>query len=124
MKLIPASSARWTMRTQSAWSRLPIAPNIIAPRQSRLTRRPERPRVSYCMGVLLGRPARAARQGTAAAPAPPSPGSADPQVDRRREVALHGELERLVRAETVDVGRGPVLGEDAAERLGAVVVEH
>src|SRR5262249_61971278 len=53
MKLIPASSARCTMRTQSARSRLPIAPNIIAPRHRRLTRRPERPRVSYCMGGVL-----------------------------------------------------------------------
>ena len=33
MKLMPASSAAWMMRMLSSWSRLPHAPNIIAPRQ-------------------------------------------------------------------------------------------
>src|SRR3954449_461056 len=44
MKLIPASSARWMMRTDSSWSGLPQAPNIIAPRHSGLTWTPVRPR--------------------------------------------------------------------------------
>src|SRR5947209_6745642 len=43
MKLIPASSARWIMRTLSSWSGLPHAPNIIAPRQRGLTCTPVRP---------------------------------------------------------------------------------
>ncbi len=33
MKLIPASSARWMIRTQSSWSVLPALPNNIVPRQ-------------------------------------------------------------------------------------------
>ncbi len=37
MKLMPASSARWMIRTLSSWSVLPQVPNIIAPRQSGLT---------------------------------------------------------------------------------------
>src|SRR5579875_1001577 len=45
MKLIPASSARWMIRTASSWSGLPQAPNIIAPRHSGLTRTPVRPSV-------------------------------------------------------------------------------
>src|SRR4051794_39612989 len=49
MKLIPASSARWMMRTESSWSGLPHAPNIIAPRQSGLTFIPVRPRVRCSM---------------------------------------------------------------------------
>src|SRR3954452_23625745 len=44
MKLIPASSARWMMRTHTSWSVSPQAPNIIAPRQSGLTWTPVRPR--------------------------------------------------------------------------------
>src|SRR3954452_10784225 len=50
MKLIPASSARWTMAMDSSWSGLPQAPNIIAPRQSGLTLTPVRPSVRSCMG--------------------------------------------------------------------------
>src|SRR5918999_2976817 len=45
MKLIPASSAAWMIRIDSSWSRLPQAPNIIAPRHSGLTLTPVRPRV-------------------------------------------------------------------------------
>ena len=44
MKLTPASSARWMMRTESSWSVLPQAPNIIVPRQSFETWTPVRPR--------------------------------------------------------------------------------
>ena len=40
MKLIPASSAAWMIRTDSSWSGFPQAPNIIAPRQNRLTETP------------------------------------------------------------------------------------
>src|SRR5215213_4676932 len=43
MKLIPASSAAWMMRTDSSCSGLPHAPNIIAPRQNLLTDTPVRP---------------------------------------------------------------------------------
>src|SRR3954447_16687739 len=43
MKLIPASKARWMMRIDSSWSRLPHSPNIIAPRQNGVTLTPVRP---------------------------------------------------------------------------------
>jgi hypothetical protein len=33
MKLMPPSSAAWMILVLSSWSRLPHAPNIIAPRQ-------------------------------------------------------------------------------------------
>src|SRR5687767_10284572 len=51
-KLIPASSARWMMRTESSWSVLPQAPNIIVPRQSLETWTPVRPS-GRCSIVLL-----------------------------------------------------------------------
>src|SRR3954453_7595395 len=53
MKLIPASSARWMMRTESLWSVLPQAPNIIAPRQSGLTCTPVRPSGRISMAATL-----------------------------------------------------------------------
>jgi len=37
MQLMPASTARWMIRTDSSWSGLPQAPNIMVPRQSWLT---------------------------------------------------------------------------------------
>ena len=37
--------------TESSWSRLPHAPNIIVPRQSVLTLTPVRPSVRYCMAA-------------------------------------------------------------------------
>src|SRR4030095_15006219 len=49
MKLIPASSARWMIATDSSWSGLPQAPNIMAPRQSGLTLTPVRPSGRSCM---------------------------------------------------------------------------
>src|SRR2546430_4344516 len=49
MKLTPASSARWTMRTHSSWSGLPHLPNIIAPRQCSLTWTPVLPRLCIFM---------------------------------------------------------------------------
>ena len=49
MKLMPASSARWMIRTESSWSGLPQAPNIIAPRQSGLTFTPVVPRTRISM---------------------------------------------------------------------------
>src|SRR5882757_8122922 len=52
MKLIPASIARCTMRTQSSWSGLPTAPNIMAPRQSGLTLMPVAPRVRKSMLLI------------------------------------------------------------------------
>src|SRR3954447_19628686 len=42
MKLMPASSARWMIRTEAAWSVSPQAPNIIAPRHRGLTCTPVR----------------------------------------------------------------------------------
>src|SRR6185295_16077024 len=48
MKLMPASSAAWMIAIDSSWSGLPQAPNIIAPRQRGLTRRPVRPRLRWC----------------------------------------------------------------------------
>src|SRR3954447_22431632 len=53
MKLIPASSAAWMMRTDSSWSVLPQSPNIIAPRQSGLTLTPVIPRLRSCMAPHL-----------------------------------------------------------------------
>src|SRR2546428_747542 len=49
MKLMPASSARWTILMHSSSSVLPHSPNIIAPRQCALTLTPVRPSVRYCM---------------------------------------------------------------------------
>src|SRR5213596_1264940 len=54
MKLIPASSARWMIRTDSSWSGLPHAPNIIAPRHRLLTETPVRPRGRSSMSGLRG----------------------------------------------------------------------
>jgi hypothetical protein len=51
-KLIPWWSAAWMMRTQSSWSGLPTAPNIIVPRHWALTWMPVRPRVRYRMVLL------------------------------------------------------------------------
>src|SRR5437868_1998877 len=51
MKLMPPSRAAWTTRTQSSWSRFPQAPNIMAPRQYRLTWIPVVPRVVRSMYV-------------------------------------------------------------------------
>src|SRR5919202_6436224 len=65
MKLIPASSARWMMRTESSWSALPQAPNIIVPRQSFETWTPVRPRGRYSIGppvVGLAGPGRLGRR--------------------------------------------------------------
>ena len=56
MKLIPASSARWMIRTESSWSGLPQLPNIIAPRHSGLTLTPVRPRVRSSIGETYRRP--------------------------------------------------------------------
>src|SRR3954451_23924304 len=53
MKLIPASSAAWMMRTDSSWSVLPQSPNIIAPRQSGLTLTPVDPSSRSCMAAHL-----------------------------------------------------------------------
>src|SRR4051794_19756339 len=53
MKLIPASSAAWMMRTDSPWSVLPHSPNIIAPRQRGLTLTPVLPSSRSCMAPHL-----------------------------------------------------------------------
>src|SRR4051812_12808218 len=54
MKLIPASSARWMMRTLSSWSVLPQAPNIIAPRHSGLTSTPVPPSMRSIVDSIMG----------------------------------------------------------------------
>jgi hypothetical protein len=46
-KLMPASSAAWMIRTLSSWSVLPMAPNIIVPRQWTLTSMPVPPSTRY-----------------------------------------------------------------------------
>src|SRR3954452_23929230 len=53
MKLMPASRARWMIRTDSSWSSLPQAPNIIAPRQSGLTWTPVRPSWRVSIGGIV-----------------------------------------------------------------------
>src|SRR3954453_20705232 len=53
MKLMPASSAAWMMRTDSSWSALPQSPNIMAPRQSGLTLTPVHPRLRSSMAPHL-----------------------------------------------------------------------
>jgi len=55
MKLIPASSARSMIRSDSPWSVLPQDPNIIAPRQSGLTLTPVVPRTRVSMDSTLWR---------------------------------------------------------------------
>src|SRR3954467_8284266 len=51
MKLMPAARAAWIMRIDSAWSGLPQAPNIIAPRHSLLTETPVCPSGRCSMGA-------------------------------------------------------------------------
>ena len=51
-KLIPASSAAWIMRTDSSWSVLPMAPNIIAPSANSLTDMPVPPRILRFMAPV------------------------------------------------------------------------
>jgi hypothetical protein len=58
-KLIPASRALWMIRIESSWSGLPMAPNIMAPRQYGLTLMPVRPSVRYFMVLLVCWPLRA-----------------------------------------------------------------
>src|SRR3954470_18492046 len=64
-KLMPASSARWMTRTESSWSGLPQAPNIIVPRQSFETWTPVRPSGRYSMGISFESRAVPARQSIA-----------------------------------------------------------
>src|SRR4051794_16188231 len=51
MALMPASRAAWTMRAQSASVVAPHAPNIIVPRHSGVTDRPDAPRAR--VGVAI-----------------------------------------------------------------------
>jgi hypothetical protein len=53
---MPASRARWMMRTESASSLLPQLPNIIAPRHSGLTETPVRPRILFCIAMMVRLP--------------------------------------------------------------------
>src|SRR5215213_296703 len=93
MKLIPASSARWMMRIASSWSVLPIAPKIIAPRQSGLTDTPVRPRLRRCMHANLSR-ADAGRPRESPSPLP---------AGRAGQVAVAGAHEdRLLAMEVAD----------------------
>jgi hypothetical protein len=52
-RLIPASSAEWIMRTDSPWSVVPMAPNIIVPSPYSLTDMPVPPRTLHFMTRLL-----------------------------------------------------------------------
>src|SRR6266496_4504890 len=60
-KLMPASSARWMIRTLSSWSGLPSEPNIIAPSAYSLTEMPVPPRVLRFMNCVLSFPAPTVR---------------------------------------------------------------
>src|SRR5277367_2113129 len=64
MKLMPASSARWMIASESSWSVLPHAPNIIAPRHSGLTLTPVAPslRCSITVAYLRSRWARSCQR--------------------------------------------------------------
>src|SRR5690348_7716115 len=106
MKLMPASSARWMMRIESSWSRLPQSPNIMAPRQSGLTRTPVRPRGRGSMASSLDD-----------RPGPPvSAGRAQTRVRLDRGVALARRLgDRPAPRGTVDRQHGPVAAILAAE---------
>ena len=74
MKLMPASSARWMIATLSSWSRLPIAPNIIAPRHSSLTFDPGVPQRPVAhRGRQYGRRTTARSAGTPRSGRPPMP---------------------------------------------------
>src|SRR5271166_4728590 len=64
-----ASTARWMIRTESSWSVLPQAPNIIAPRQSGLTCTPVRPSVRWSMTGAY----RSTGRGPPGAPSDPGP---------------------------------------------------
>ena len=75
MKLMPASSAVWTMAAHSSSSRLPQAPSTMVPRQKVLTCMPVRPRVRYSTVRVRRRLRRpAVRPGPRTAPGrhPPS----------------------------------------------------
>src|SRR4029453_13357436 len=98
--------ARCTMRTHSARSRLPIAPNIIAPRQSRLTRMPERPRLSKCLGGPPQAAPRSARRRV------PQPRRAD-RSEARGERELDAFVLEVVGLGLVDVPQ-PVAPVDLA----------
>src|SRR4051794_13007274 len=67
MKLIPPSRAAWMIRTESSWSVLPQAPNIIAPRHSGLTCMPVRPSGRCSIGRSLRGCPQGGRQPLAAA---------------------------------------------------------
>jgi len=49
MRLMPSSSAAWTIAVASSWVVRPILPKFIAPSTSELTCTPVRPKVRYCM---------------------------------------------------------------------------
>src|ERR1700735_1385930 len=55
MKLMPASIARSMIAMESSWSRLPQAPNIMAPRHSGLTLTPVLPSTRVFMILTLCR---------------------------------------------------------------------
>src|SRR5271166_6607694 len=63
MKLMPASSARWMIRTESSWSLFPHAPNIIAPRQSGLTVTPVLPSLRCSIATVNDPPPAMGVQG-------------------------------------------------------------
>src|SRR4051794_23429487 len=117
MKLIPASSARWMMRIESSWSGLPQSPNIMAPRQSGLTRTPVRPRERRSMLPTLDD-----RRG-----APASAAGAQTRVRLDGRVALaRGLGDRPAPGGAVDREHGPVaalLAAQVHEQRVAVVLD-
>src|SRR4051794_30446597 len=117
MKLMPASSARWMIRIESSWSGLPQSPNIMAPRQSGLTRTPVRPRGRRCMVPTLDD-----RRG-----APASVAGAQTRVRLDGRVALaRGLGDRPAPGGSVDREHGPVAAVLAAqvhEQRVAVVLD-
>src|SRR3954465_10080381 len=93
MKLMPPSRARWMIEMDSSWSRLPHAPNIIAPRQSGLTLTPVRPRVRIFMAPEPN--------------VPPHEHDRRPDLDHRRRLPRHRARRPVVVPHAEEVGRHP-----------------
>ena len=109
MKLMPASSAAWMTATDSSWSGLPQAPNIIAPRQRGLTFTPVRPRVRYFIAASSSRatpgPLRRRTSGDAAEQPSPASGCRAGIGRRASEERIRAAISRSCRSSC----RAPVL---------------
>src|SRR4051812_24587215 len=102
MKLMPPSRARWMIEIDSSWSRLPHAPNIIAPRQRGLTLTPVRPRVRIFMAPEPN--VRCHGTGDEAC-AVDSRDDRRPHPDHRRRLPRHRAGRPVVVAHAEEVGR-------------------